>query len=99
MQPVTVPEFFSAMPAVTIMRPAPVEERKAQFAKIAPQERSTRSIGSLLASHEANDDFNTTTHGGIGFRQVEPVQYAPLSSDARLQKHLEELCEALRSRY
>ena len=59
-------------------------------------------VETLLRTGAANSDFNTTTMGKVTFRHVEPLMAARaeiVTADERLQKHLEVLCDSLRSKY
>ncbi|HWF43770.1 MAG TPA: hypothetical protein VG537_03920 [Candidatus Kapabacteria bacterium] len=49
--------------------------------------------------HGANTDYRTTTAGPVTFRRVDPLREPLRVADARLQKHLESLCETLRAKY
>ena len=59
-------------------------------------------VETLLQTGAANSDFNTTTMGKVTFRRVPPLEAKRaeiVTSDERLQQHLEVLCDSLRSRY
>src|SRR5438128_140278 len=66
-----------------------------------PQERAARGVEHFLSTANAStNDYNTNTFGRVSFRRVEPVREESfMVADERLQKHLESLCEQLRSRY
>ena len=49
--------------------------------------------------HFANSDYRTTTTGPVTFRRVDPLREPLRVADARLQQHLESLCETLRAKY
>jgi hypothetical protein len=49
--------------------------------------------------HGTNTDYHTATTGPVTFRRVDPLREPLHVADARLQKHLESLCETLRAKY
>jgi hypothetical protein len=44
-------------------------------------------------------DYRSSMIGGVTFRKVDPLHEPLKVADARLQSHLESLCESLRAKY